>query len=528
MGQMGKTKILGASRATAEQMAAYLLSINPAPQINMAAKDFCQLYLDTAAREGVRGDALFAQSCKETGNFTFRGTVKPEQNNFAGLGTTDPHTPGASFSSPQEGILAQAQHAKAYATKEPLSCPCMDPRYSLLIKYSKAGTANHWEDLGGKWAVPGYDTNKYKSLQEADDAKDSYGYQIIHILNKILKMPEEEKAVTQKKIIVLDAGHGMATAGKRCLKSLDPNETREWWLNDRIVDRVQELLSAYNCTVLRVDDTTGAKDVSLSARVKAANNAGAAIYISIHHNAGLNGKRGGGTVVFFCSSSQERLAQAKRLYTAVVDKTGLQGNRSQVVVNKGFYVIKNTKMPAFLVENGFMDSVDDVPVILSAAHAEKTAQGILNFLVADLSLAKKGQAQVIPSTAAFAEKPQETPAVPYTVVNEGDTLSSIARRFGMQWKDLADANGIASPYTIYTGQKIYLPIDTKEIFYYPAYTGKKTTLAAALTSRGINSSYSFRKKIASANGISGYMGTAAQNTQMYNLLTAGLLKRVQE
>lgn len=58
------TKICGKSVATAEQMAAYLLSVNQTPKISMAAKDFCQLYLDIAAKEGVRGDALFAQSCK--------------------------------------------------------------------------------------------------------------------------------------------------------------------------------------------------------------------------------------------------------------------------------------------------------------------------------------------------------------------------------------------------------------------------------------------------------------------------------
>ena len=38
--------------------------------------------------------------------------------------------------------------------------------------------------------------------------------------------------------IALTAGHYKYTAGKRCLKSIDPNETREWWLNDRIADKV--------------------------------------------------------------------------------------------------------------------------------------------------------------------------------------------------------------------------------------------------------------------------------------------------
>jgi hypothetical protein len=135
------------------------------------------------------------------------------------------------------------------------------------------------------------------------------------------------------------------------------------------------------------------------------------------------------------------------------------------VGKKGFYVIKNTKMPAFLIENGFMDSRTDTPVILTKEHAEKTVQGILAFLVEELGLTVK--------------KPSMKPT--------------------------ATQNGI----------------------YYPAYTGKRTTLTVALTSLGINSTYAFRKKIAKANNITGYMGTASQNTQMYNMLVAGLLKKAE-
>ena len=116
------------------------------------------------------------------------------------------------------------------------------------------------------------------------------------------------------KIIALDAGHGMKTAGKRCLKSIDPNQTREWYLNDRIADRLQELLAGYECKVVRVDDTTGAKDISLSARVKTANTAKADVYVSIHHNAGINGRTGCGTVVYYYSSNSKRLIQARALY----------------------------------------------------------------------------------------------------------------------------------------------------------------------------------------------------------------------
>ena len=99
--------------------------------------------------------------------------------------------------------------------------------------------------------------------------------------------------------IALTAGHYLGTAGKRCLKSLDPNETREWVLNNRVADKVETLLTAYEgYRLIRTDDTTGETEVSLDDRIRAANNFGADIYISIHHNAGISGGKGGGIVAY--------------------------------------------------------------------------------------------------------------------------------------------------------------------------------------------------------------------------------------
>lgn len=186
--------------------------------------------------------------------------------------------------------------------------------------------------------------------------------------------------------IAIDAGHGLYTSGKRCMKSIDKNETREWYLNDRIADKLESLLKKYDCKVLRVDDTTGNKDVSLSNRCKAANNFDADVYISIHHNAGVGGGNGGGTQVYYYSAKAERVTQAKDLYNCIVNNTGLIGNRSEKVIYKGFHVLKHTDMAAFLIENGFMDSKADVPIILKDSHAEGTAHGIVDFLLKDFGL----------------------------------------------------------------------------------------------------------------------------------------------
>ncbi len=61
------TPIMGESEATAHQLAAYLLSKNPNPKINISVTEFAQLWIDEGRAEGVRGDIAFAQACHETG-----------------------------------------------------------------------------------------------------------------------------------------------------------------------------------------------------------------------------------------------------------------------------------------------------------------------------------------------------------------------------------------------------------------------------------------------------------------------------
>lgn len=212
--------------------------------------------------------------------------------------------------------------------------------------------------------------------------------------------------------IALTAGHYLGTPGKRCLKKLDPNETREWTLNDRIADKVEKLLKGYTgWELIRTDDTTGKKDIGLTARTNAANNFKADFYLSIHHNAGVNGGKGGGIVAFvYTKASAESAAWQKDLYNALIDATGLKGNRSNPMPKKNLHEVRETKMPAVLLELGFMDSATDVPVILSEEYADKCAAAIVSVLVKRGGLKAKAAEQ--PSgkvyrvqVGAFSNKP---------------------------------------------------------------------------------------------------------------------------
>ena len=195
--------------------------------------------------------------------------------------------------------------------------------------------------------------------------------------------------------IALTAGHYLGTPGKRCLKKLDPNQTKEWVLNDRIADKIEKLLSGYTgYELIRTDDTTGKKEIGLTARTNAANNFKADFYLSIHHNAGINGGKGGGIVAYVYKNPQAASVEwQKELYNALISATGLKGNRSNPLPKSNLHEVRETKMPAVLLELGFMDSATDVPVILSEAYADKCAAAIVSVLVKRGGLVKKAAEQ---------------------------------------------------------------------------------------------------------------------------------------
>ena len=191
--------------------------------------------------------------------------------------------------------------------------------------------------------------------------------------------------------IALTAGHYIGTSGKRCLKSIDKNETREWVLNNRICEKIESKLTAYDgYSLIRTDDRTGQTDVSLKARVDKANAFDADIYISIHHNAGINGGVGGGVMAYVSqNASKTALEWQKALYGAIISHTSLNGNRANPCASASLYECRETKMPSVLLECGFMDSKTDVPIILTDAFADKVATAIVEVIVARGNLPKK-------------------------------------------------------------------------------------------------------------------------------------------
>ena len=156
--------------------------------------------------------------------------------------------------------------------------------------------------------------------------------------------------------VAIDAGHGgsNSTPGKRT-----PDGEYEWDFNNEVVKAFIDEMNQYNVEIRRMDDSSGKQDIPLSTRTNNANQWGADVYVSIHHNANT-GKWGDwtGTETYYYEGSDNSERLARLIQKATVEAYGLR-NRG---IRKGnhLWICRKTSMPSVLVEGGFMDSKIDI------------------------------------------------------------------------------------------------------------------------------------------------------------------------
>lgn len=198
--------------------------------------------------------------------------------------------------------------------------------------------------------------------------------------------------------LALNAGHGYNTPGKRCLKAIDPNETREYALNKRICDLIEEAFKDDDISILRIDDGS---ELTITQRAQKANDWGADLYLAIHHNAGINGGAGGGIEVYvYTYVDADTVDWQAKFYNALIRYTNLKGNRAQPLRRANLGECRQTKMPAVLLECGFMDSTTDTPIILTDAYAAKVAAACVDAITAKANINRK----TAPATPIPAKK----------------------------------------------------------------------------------------------------------------------------
>ena len=112
---------------------------------------------------------------------------------------------------------------------------------------------------------------------------------------------------------------------------------------------------------------------SLSARTNAANDWGADYFISLHCNASVD-PSATGTEALVYSASGRSYPLAQNILFGIVNATGL--NNRGVKLRPGLYVLRRTRMPAVLVELGFISNPTDAALL--SGSPELFARGIFN------------------------------------------------------------------------------------------------------------------------------------------------------
>lgn len=186
------------------------------------------------------------------------------------------------------------------------------------------------------------------------------------------------------------AGHYLGTPGKRVPKKLDPGETREWVLNDRIARYFNDRMLQYDeVETMRTDDSTGKNEIKIKDRTSAANKWGADVYLDIHHNAGIYCGTGGGVVAYSYPGSKKGKEYRDAVYSAVIEAGKLRGNRSKPLCEKAYDSLKLANAPAILIEYGFMDSLSDYPIISTEEYAKAVGYATAEAIAAVAGLQKK-------------------------------------------------------------------------------------------------------------------------------------------
>ncbi len=227
--------------------------------------------------------------------------------------------------------------------------------------------------------------------------------------------PSAYPGVFQVKRIVIDAGHGGKDPGAVARSGL-----REKDVNLDIAMRLGRLLEAQGIEVVRTRSSD--KFISLEERSKIANSSNADLFVSIHTNSARSSRLNGFEVFYVTENvdDNERAVSAARNYSLKLDERYFSGeslnlkatlwdmiytrNRADSVslaqsicqsVNRSlglkilgvkgapFYVLKDTRIPAVLVEVGFISNSNEGKYLRNPFYrqqiAETIAEGILNY-----------------------------------------------------------------------------------------------------------------------------------------------------
>lgn len=176
-----------------------------------------------------------------------------------------------------------------------------------------------------------------------------------------------------KKLIVLDAGHGGSDVGAT------RNGIYEKDINLDVTNRLARMLTkkGFKIVLTRKEDET----VSLQERVEVSNAKRPVLFMSVHVNASVNEAVSGVETHYWKDNSVD-YANVVQKHLSTIDSP------ARGVVKSKFYVINHTEAPAVLVEIGFISNTQERNELISDKRKEQTAKVLADAIVEYLKTVK--------------------------------------------------------------------------------------------------------------------------------------------
>ena len=183
--------------------------------------------------------------------------------------------------------------------------------------------------------------------------------------------PKQQLPKRSGPLIFLDPGHGGRDAGA----TVKATHLQEKALSLEIVKRVERLLTGwnYNVALSRRTDVF----IPLQKRVAMAARVNASLFVSIHFNSAASRKSRGAEIYYYDATNSTRSADSKRLATSVIHRLcEALPTRYRGVKHGDFCVIRETAMPAVLVEAAFITNPKEARLLASAPYKQQIAWAI--------------------------------------------------------------------------------------------------------------------------------------------------------
>lgn len=178
----------------------------------------------------------------------------------------------------------------------------------------------------------------------------------------------------ERKIVILDAGHGGWDPGKTGSAAFADEKT----LNLAVVEKLQRYLEQSGATVFLTRSTDealgGGKREDMAERRRIANESSGDILVSIHQNAFPSAKAKGAQVFYHKNS-----AEAKRLAECLQESLRARlddGNTRQAKENADYYILRTTELPAAIVECGFLSNRQEEALLNDEGYQDRLAWAI--------------------------------------------------------------------------------------------------------------------------------------------------------